>query len=508
MTVEFGVLGPVEVRIDGESIPVGPRQQAILALLLVEANRLVTRDQILDRVWGQKRPARPANAVQTQLTLLRRSLAPVPDTTITWQTGGYRLVVDETAIDLHRFRSLVARARETNDDEHWNAALALWRGEPFAGIDLPWFATTRATLLAEHEAATLDHADVLLRLGHHARAIPDLQQRSARRPLDERLAGQLMLALHGAGRTEDALRHYHDLSERLADELGADPGTSLRELDRRMRADDSISPDTNTSPVPRQLPAAPGSFTGRTDELAAMTKILDNATDIGGTVIISAIAGTGGIGKTWLTLHWAHQQRERFPDGQLFVDLRGFSPENQPVTPRVALQGFLDALGVAPDQVPTTLDRQTALWRTLVADKRMLIVLDNAASTEQILPLLPGGSASTVLVNSRDQLSGLITGHGAHRVVLDSLTAADARDLLHARLDPRRLATEPAAVDELLDHCGGFPLALSIIAGHALSHPGFPLTALATELREHRLLALDDTEPTTSLPVVLSWSYQ
>lgn len=508
MRVEFGVLGPVEVRLDGEPIPVGRRQQAILALLLVEADRLVTLDQILDRVWGEGRPARPANAVQTQLTLLRRSLAPLPDVTITWQTGAYRLVVDEATIDLHRFRSLVAHARAADDEQaaqHWSAASELWRGEPFAGIDLPWFTTARATLLAEYEAATLDHADTLLRLGQHAQTLPDLQERTTRRPLDERLAAQLMLALHGAGRTADALRHYDDLRERLADELGADPGTPLQELHQRIRTNTAVAP--SPGPVPRQLPAAPGSFTGRTDELAAMTKILDNATETGGTVIISAIAGTGGIGKTWLTLHWAHQQRDRFPDGQLFVDLRGFSPESQPLPASAAMSGFLDAIGVPADRAPSSLDAQAALWRTLIADKRMLIVMDNAANTEQVLPLLPGGSTNTVLVNSRDRLAGLATGHGAHRVVLDILTDADARDLLATRLGAERLAAEPDAVEELLVHCGGFPLALSIITGNALSHPDFPLATLAAELRDQRLLALDDTEPTASLPTVLSWSY-
>ncbi|HEY4460315.1 MAG TPA: BTAD domain-containing putative transcriptional regulator [Pseudonocardiaceae bacterium] len=496
MTVEFRLLGPIEAKLDGTAVAIGPRQQAILALLLIEPHRLVTVDQILDRVWVGKRPARPANAVQTQLTLLRRAL---PGVDIAWQTGGYRIAVDEQTVDLHRFRALVESARGTTDAQRWTAAIALWRGEPFAGINLPWFTSTRAKLLAEYDAATLEEADALLRRGRHDELLPDLAARTAQRPLDERLAGQYMQALHGAGRTEEAVRRYDVLRERLADEFGADPRAPLRELRRRISGSASAN-------VPRQLPPAPGSFTGRADELATMTKILDDATETGGTVIISAIAGTGGIGKTWLSLHWAHQHRERFPDGQLFIDLRGFSPDNQPVSTTAAVGAFLEALGVPPEQLPNGLDAQAALWRTLVADKRMLVVLDNAADTAQVLPLLPGSSTNTVLVNSRDRLTGLSTRYGAHRVLLDILGETDARALLRIRLGAERLDAEPGAVDELLACCGGFPLALSIVIGRALSHPDFPLAALAAELRDHRLHALDD-DPATGLPSVLSWSY-
>lgn len=504
MTIHLGLLGSVEATLDGTAVPIGPRSRAILALLAFEAPRLVTPEQILDSVWTGKRPARPANAVQTQLTLLRRAL---PGVTITWQSGGYRLVADPATIDLHRFRVLVGKANTATSDKDAvrfrAAALALWRGDPFADIDLPWFTSTRDNLTAEREAVTLDHTDARLRLGQYEAVLADLRAHATRRPLDERVAGQLMLALNESGRTDDALRHYETLRERLVDELGADPGTRLQELRERIRGG---GPPHN-GPVPRQLPPAPGSFTGRADQLAAMTAILDNAAETGGTVVISAIAGTGGIGKTWLTLYWAHQHRDRFPDGQLFADLRGFSPANQPVTTETALLGFLDALGIAPDQIPAGLDAQAALWRTLLADRRLLIVLDNAASTEQVVPLLPGGSRSTVLVNSRDRLSGLATRHGAHQVAVDVLAAAEARELLRTRLGADRVDAEPAAAEELLAYCGGFPLALGIVIALALNHPDFPLAALAAELGELQLSALDNDEPTASLPSVLSWSY-
>lgn len=511
MVVEFRILGPVDVRLDGEPIPLGPRQQAILAVLLVEPNRLVSREKLLERVWGEKVPTRPANAVQTQLTLLRRALAPVPDVAITWQSTGYRLGVDEAAIDLHRFRVLAAQARTSPVEEAarlWDEALGLWHGEPFAGIEAPWFVKVRANLLAEQQAALLDRTDVLLSLGRQDIALPALTVQAQHHPLDERLAGQLMLALHQAGRTADALRHYEQVRARLVEDLGADPSAPLRELHQRLLgAGPAPSAPATGATVPRQLPAAPASFTGRERELAALTRILDDAADAGGPVVISATSGTGGIGKTWLTLYWAHQQRDRFPDGQLFVDLRGFSPGGRPMGPETAMRGFLDALGVPDTQIPTSLEAQTALWRSLLTGRRMLIVLDNAADSTQVRPLLPGGATNTVFVNSRDRLTGLVSSHGAHRLDLDILSPAEARDLLRIRLGPDRLAAEPDAVEELLALCGGFPLALSIVAGQALTHPDFPLATLAADLREGSLVALDDDDPAASLPSVLSWSY-
>ncbi|KOX34874.1 hypothetical protein ADK67_02560 [Saccharothrix sp. NRRL B-16348] len=255
--------------------------------------------------------------------------------------------------------------------------------------------------------------------------------------------------------------------------------------------------------VPRQLPAPRSPFVGRQEELDRLDAALRNAA---GTVVISAIAGAGGIGKTWLALHWANRRLDRFPDGQLFVDLRGFSPDGTPMDPAVAVRGFLDALGVDPGRIPVDPHAQAALFRGLVADRRMLLVLDNAADTAQVTPLLPGGDTCTVVVTSRERLSGLITSHSAHHVPLDVLADTEARALLTDRLGAARVAAEPRAVDDLVDLCGGFPLALSIVAAHAQTRPGTPLATLAAELRELGLDALDDDDPIASLPAVLSWS--
>ncbi|MFD9702768.1 ATP-binding protein [Lentzea sp. NPDC059081] len=258
--------------------------------------------------------------------------------------------------------------------------------------------------------------------------------------------------------------------------------------------------------VPRQLPSRSGLFAGRVDELTALDTQLGRAPS-GSTMLISAVGGAGGIGKTWLVLQWAHRQLENFPDGQLFVDLRGFSPDSEPMAPAVAVRVFLDALGVDPARMPVDLTAQAALFRSLVARKRILIVLDNAADAGQVVPLLPGGDSCTVVVTSRRALTGLITRHGAHHLRLDTLTAVEARLLLVRRLGADRIAAEPAAVTELVELCGGFPLALGIIAGRALVHRHVPLTELAAELRDLGLAALVDDDPSAGLPTVLSWSF-
>ncbi|NKE56751.1 hypothetical protein FXN61_07845 [Lentzea sp. PSKA42] len=246
--------------------------------------------------------------------------------------------------------------------------------------------------------------------------------------------------------------------------------------------------------VPRQLPGAPSSFVGRHDALERF----------GGHPGIFAIAGPGGIGKTWLALHWAHGNAARFPDGQLFVDLRGFAPEAAPMPPEVALRGFLDALGV--DRCPADLHAQTALFRSLVVDRRMLLVLDNAADTAQVVPLLPGGESCTVVVTSRRRLPGLVSGHGARHLALDRLQAPESRALLTDRLGSARIAADPAAVGDLIVRCDGFPLALSVLAGDALAHPEMPLARFAEDLREFGPVALDEDDSEACLTAVLSWS--
>ncbi|RKT56730.1 AfsR/SARP family transcriptional regulator [Saccharothrix australiensis] len=529
MAMELRLLGNIEARIGDRPVEVGPaRQRFVLAALSVDANRVVPLDGLVERVWGGGRlPVHPHNALHTYVALLRRVLAPAGDVTITRQAPGYRLTAEEAAVDVHRFLALLDQARATDDDERaaarYERALALWRGEPFESADTAWFAAVRAMLTRQRNAARLDLTDIRLRRGEHTELVVTLADEVAENPLDERLAGQYLLALCGCGRQADALQHYDRVRRQLADELGVDPSRPLRRLHHQILTGDPALPDrgaapppvaaakptpvTRPAPVPRQLPAAPRLFTGRTAELAALTELLGGPEHPAGTVVIG---GAGGIGKTWLALHWAYRNLDLFPDGQLHVNLRGFDPSGEPVTPAAAVRGFLDALGVAQAAVPADLDGRVGLYRSLVADKRLLVVLDNAADTAQVTPLLPGGTTATVLITSRRRLTGLVTAHCARLLPLRVLDDAEARRLLAGHLGEDRLAAEPEAVAELLDRCAGMPLALGIIAARAHCHPDFPLAALAEEFHDHaaRLDALDTGHTDVNLRAVVSWSYR
>jgi tetratricopeptide (TPR) repeat protein len=263
-------------------------------------------------------------------------------------------------------------------------------------------------------------------------------------------------------------------------------------------------------PVPRQLPPDVPLFTGRGVYLAALDALFPQGTETEARALtLAVIDGTAGMGKSTLIRHWAHQHLDRFPDGQLWVDLRGFDPSGEPTSAELAVRGFLGALGVSPDLVPAGLDAQAGMYRSLVAGRRMLVVLDNARDTQQVIPLLPGGRNCTALVTSRRHLAGLVTAHGARRVQIDAFSQPEAREFLTCCLGAGRLDAEPDATAALLEFCGGLPLALSVMAARAAEHPGFPLSALAGELEESaaRLDAVDSGEISGNLQAVLSWSF-
>ncbi|MEU6379252.1 tetratricopeptide repeat protein [Streptomyces sp. NPDC046909] len=262
--------------------------------------------------------------------------------------------------------------------------------------------------------------------------------------------------------------------------------------------------------IPRQLPAAVRHFVGRDRELHSLAKLLGSAGAGAGTVVISAIDGTAGIGKTTLALHWAHQAADRFPDGQLYVNLRGFDPTSAPMPPAEAVRGFLDAFEVAPERIPVSLDAQAALYRSLLANRRVLVVLDNARDVEQIRPLLPGSATCLVLITSRNRLSSIVAKEGAHPLALDVLTPDEAIMLLAHHLGDNRIAAEPQAALALTEHCARLPLALSIVAARAATHPHFPLSVLVRELRseQDRLDALDAGDRDTNVRATFSWSYR
>jgi DNA-binding SARP family transcriptional activator/tetratricopeptide (TPR) repeat protein len=500
--VEFRLLGDIEARLDGQPVALGySRLRCLLAVLLVEANRTVAVDDLVDRVWGAQRPQRPRGAVQHGITMLRKALTPLNDVEISWRATGYHLTVDPATVDVHQFHDLLAKARATRDDAHaadlLERAMALWRGEPFGTLDTPWVNTVRTTLTGHRYAAELDLTDIRLRRGQHAALVAELSSRAADHPLDERLAGQYLLALYRSGHQADALGHYQLLRQRLADSLGADPSPPLRALHQRiLTADPALD---LAAAVPRQLPAPPRTFTGRTHELAQLTAAVAEHAAV-------AIGGPGGIGKTWLALHWAHEHIDRFPDGQLYVNLRGFDPSGQPVPPEGAVRALLTALGVDTEKLPADLDALSGTFRGALAGKRVLLLLDNAADLAQLNPLLPGSPTCAVLVTSRRQLTGLVAAHGAVPLALDVLSAPEADELLARRLGRDRVQREPAAVAGIVASCGGLPLALGVVAARAAQRPRLPLATLAAELQEARLDALGGGDLSSDVRAVLSWS--
>ena len=536
MTVQFRVLGDVEAHVDGRPLALGhARQQCVLLGLLLDANTIVSTGRLINRVWGERGSEGARSSLYSYLSRLRQILQDVPGISLTRRPGGYVLAADPDAVDMHRFRHLVALARVSRDDEEAQRlledALQMWRGEPFGILDTDWLNGQRESLKLEHLAAELDCTDLRLRRGEHASLVTELLARSRMHPFDERLSAQLMLAQYRCGRIGDALAHYQQTRRRLVDELGIEPGPTLRRLHEQiLHANPALAiPPTRPAPagepsptggptlsgsprgpVPRQLPAPPPGLVGRRHELAELTNAKRTGAEPGGPMVIVTIVGTGGIGKTWLAAQWAHQVAGEFPDGQLYVNLRGFDPGGVAIEPATAVRGFLQALGTPPDRIPADLDDQAALYRSLVAGKRVLVVLDNARDVDQVRPLLPGSPGCLVVVTSRNQLASLVAVEGARPVTLGLLALAEAREMLASRLGAARVAAEPAATEEIIARCARLPLALAIVAGRGAIHPTFPLDALARDMRAQadRLDAFDSDDGATDLSSVFSWSYR
>ena len=518
--MRFRVLGDVEMRVDGRPVNIGhARQRCVLAVLLLDANRPVSTEVLIDRVWMDRPPQRARETLSGYLSRLRQVLALAGDARITRRSGGYVLTVDPHAVDLHLFRHLVEQARDSDDPERadglYRQALVLWQGEAFATLDTPWLAAAREALDGERRAAELEHYELALTRGAHREILPALAASTAANPLDERLAGALMLALYRSGRQAEALRHYAELRSRLADELGTDPSLPLRRLHRQILGAD-LEPSSAAPPpaapqavVPRQLPTPARLFAGRSRELAALDLLLaQDATESMATVI-ATVVGAAGVGKTALAVRWAHTVAARFPDGQIYLNLRGFDPGGIAVTTAEAVRGFLDAMGVPAARIPASTDAQIGLFRSIIADRRLLVLLDNARDVAQVRPLLPGAPGCLVLVTSRNQLAGLVAGEGAVPLGLDRLSADEARELLVRHLGADRVAAETDAVDEIIARCARLPLALSVVAARAATHPSFALGALARELGAagSGLDALAAGDPHSDVRAALSWSY-
>ncbi|WP_253838220.1 AfsR/SARP family transcriptional regulator [Actinokineospora globicatena] len=505
----FGVLGVIRVQVGAALIDVGhARQRCVLAALLVEPNRPVSVDLLIERVWGERPPTRARGTLYGYLHRLRQALAGV-GAEIRRGGGGYVLEVDEESVDLYLFRRLVARSRQAGDREALDLlhrALGLWRGRPLDDVDGPWADSVRRVAEQDRWTALLRRNDIALREGHHDTLLAELLDLADAHPLDEQLACQLILALYRAGRQAEALERFEFVRRVLAEELGADPGHELRELHRQILTGELTgSPSADVRPLPRQLPAEVRLFVGRHNELAQLDKALI------GTPGASALAivGVGGIGKTTLALHWAHRNTSAFPDGQLYADLRGFDPTGTPVPPAAVASRFLAAMGVPSTALPADTDSMLALFRSVVAEKRVLVLLDNARDSDHVRPLLPGGSASSVVVTSRNRLTGLSASHGVPVLTLEVLDRGTARDLLAGHMSDGRVRGEPDAVADLLDWCAGLPLALALLAARATSHPAFPLRVLAEELHQADGIGdWDADESSSGLHAVFSTSWR
>ncbi len=467
------LLGDVAAHINGDAaLDLGhDRQRCVLAALLVEPGRPVPADVLLDRVWGDQLPRNPRDALYSYVSRLRQALARGGSTVIRHR-GGYQVEIDPLVIDLHLFDHLVGQARAATDErcsyERLDEALSLWTGDAFGALDTPWLNAAREELNRRRRTAELDRDELALRLGRHAAVVDGLLTRADREPFDERLAEQALLALYRCGRPAEALARYDRLRRALAEHLGTEPGVALRQLYQRMVQSDPTLIADDASPVqrvPHQLPAPPVGFIGRDRHLADLTTALPPTDGAG--LSIAAVTGVGGLGKTWLALHWAQRHREQFPDGQLYANLRGFDPSGDPVEPADAIRSFLAALGVTTSALPSDPDGQAALFRSLSAGRRLLLVLDNARDSAQVVPLLPGTPTTAVLVTSRRRLTGLVSAHGARSIELDLMTRHEATQLLRTRAGAARVSAEPGAFDALVPLCAGLPLALGIVAARA-----------------------------------------
>ena len=558
--VMVGLLGPVEIGLSGgPAAPVAqPRLRVLLGLLAVAGGRLVSTEALVDGLWGEEwSPGREKN-LHSQVYQLRRRLAALEPgagpgrggARVTRAGGAYRLALGPGELDAGMFTGLAGRGRAAaragdtaGARELLREALGVWRGAALADAAplCPRLAGEAARLEEQRLAVIEERIGCDLALGRHIEVAGELAGLVSEFPLRERLAALLMTALYRCGRRGEALAVYDTTRRVLAEELGLDPGPELAGLQTQVLTDDPAlaalaapvaSPAASAAAavpagaaavvVPRQLPAGAGFFAGRETELKELDALLDRvgpAEGDGGAVVISALAGMAGVGKTALAVHWARRVAHRFRDGQLYVNLRGYDP-GPAVAPQEAAGWFLAAMGVPAAQIPAGAQARFGLYRSVLAGRRVLIVLDNARDAAQVRPLLPGSGQCLAIVTSRSTLAGLAAAEGARPLRLGPLDNDQAVRLLAARLGPERVAAEPQAVTELAARCGHLPLALAVMAARAAADPGLPLRAVAAQLAgaadagataeagDGRLEMLETGDAATSLRQLLSWSHR
>jgi DNA-binding SARP family transcriptional activator/tetratricopeptide (TPR) repeat protein len=518
-TVRFTVLGPVRAWREGVEVELGsPTRRALLAVLLINAGQPVVMGELVGALWGQDPPDGAVNIIQRHVGLLRRLIDPSLSTRTAGDllvrgSGGYRLVVNETMLDLLEFRDLVGRAEQAEHDgdlagatEAYVRALALRQGPVAAGIaDVTRAHPLFGTVEREYALAAQAAAEVALRAGTPESVSTVLHEVARHAPYDEVLQARLIQVLAASGRQADAIEVYRSVRTRLAEDLGIDPGPELRAAHEKITSASVEPPRLRPAQLPADLPI----FTGRDAELARLAALVEpqDAAGLPDTVV-TVVSGMAGVGKSTLAVRLAHQVAAHFPDGQLFLNLRGFDRAGTVIEPQDAIRQLLETQGMAPDRIPASPIAQAEQYRRMLHGRRMLILLDNARDVDQVRPLLPNGPGSMVIITSRNRLFGLVTSAGAHFLPLDTLTPAQSREFLAARLDAERLAREPIAVDEIIASSGGLPLALAIVAARAAIRPGFPLAAIADELRLNSgsLDSFADVDPASDTRSVFSWS--
>nr|WP_279588774.1 BTAD domain-containing putative transcriptional regulator [Actinophytocola oryzae] len=497
MALDFRILGPVEATVDGTPVSVTGQPLTLLGGLLVHANTTVSIGRIEQWLWDSDdtAPKRAKNAIQTYVMRLRRAFG--DDRVVRTVAGGYRVDADESSLDLLRFESLVARG----DARSLTEAVELWRGPALAGVTSDALERDEVPRLVEQHLDAWERlVDTLLAKGETP--VGELRRLTAAHPLRERFWEQLVLALHRSGRQADALAAYRRAAAVLAEETGLDPGPALRALQERVLAGDVLvsptaAPATDGRVVPHQLPNDVVGFTGRVAELAALP------TDPG----LVVVEGTAGVGKTSLVVHLAHRVADAFPDGQVYLNLRGYGP-GEPRERHSSLDLLLQSVGLRPDQLPADVGARESLWRSRTTGRRMIVVLDNARSTTQVRPLLPG-PGSLVLVTSRTELRGLVAREGARRLTLTRMARDDARALLAEAVGEERVGADPAGADEFLARCAHLPLAIRVLGERASRFGSMPLSRFLSEFLPAGLSGFDlSDDDETDLRAVFAPSYE
>jgi DNA-binding SARP family transcriptional activator len=516
--VQIGVLGPLDICHDNSRLRLNRRgARALLGILALRANIPTSAEWIVEALWDGAPPRSAAANLRSHLAEVRRQLEPAGPggPWIESGSGSYTLRASADDLDITRFEALAGEGAErlrAGDPgaavELLTRALGLWRGRVLEGLPMAGRVQPLADRLEDRRVDVAeDRVEALLALHQHDRVIAELRSLAEQHPLRERLWGQLMLALYRSGRQAEALATYQRLYRLLDEELGIGPGDALRELQQQiLHADPRLRTAPTARVVPRELPADVAPFIGRAAELAAVDRALTAGSAGLGPAVV-AVSGAAGVGKTALAMHWAHHALSRYPDGCLYVDLRGYGPE-EPVDPAEVLAMFLRSLGHGA--VPAGRAERAAAYRTLLAGRRVLIVLDDARSAEQVRPLLPGSAGCAVLVTSRDALAGLVARDGAARVRVGLLPMVDCVALLRALIGPG-VDAEPATATDLAEHCARLPLALRLAAELAAARPAGTVADLAAMLRDvpARLDVLGATgSPGTSLRAAFSWFYR